>query len=62
MEKLGIVKGRRTEYDHVMLNLHDLAKLDEERQRTCARTRVELPAHATWIASISPTPSSESQR
>jgi len=49
MEKLGIVKGRRTEYDHLMLNLHDLAKLDDERQRTCARTRVELPAHATWI-------------
>jgi len=49
LEKLGIVKGRRTEYDHVMLNLHDLAKLDDERQRTCARTRVALPAHATWM-------------
>lgn len=49
MQKLGIVKGRRTEYDHLMLNLHDRAKLDDERQRTCERVRVELPAHATWM-------------
>jgi hypothetical protein len=48
-ERLGIVKGRRTEYDHIMLNLHDKAKLDDARQQSCARTRVELPAHATWM-------------
>ncbi len=49
LQKLGIVKGRRTEYDHLMLQLHDLAKLDEKRQASCERTRVELPAHSTWI-------------
>ena len=49
LERLGIVKGHRSEYDHYMLNLHDKAKLDEERQRSCKRTRVELPAHTTWM-------------
>ena len=49
MERLGIVKGRRTEYDHLMLQLHDLAKLDNQRQQTCKRTRIELPAHSTWM-------------
>lgn len=49
MQKLGIVKGRRTEYDHLMLQLHDLAKLDEKRQMSCERARVELPAHSTWM-------------
>lgn len=49
MQRLGIVKGRRTEYDHLMLQLHDLAKLDDKRQQSCTRTRVELPAHSTWI-------------
>ncbi len=49
MQHLGISKGRRTEYDHLMLQLHDLAKLDDARQLSCERTRVELPAHSTWI-------------
>lgn len=49
MQQLGVVKGRRTEYDHLMLHLHDLAKLDEKRQLTCERTRVEFPAHSTWV-------------
>jgi hypothetical protein len=49
MERLGIVKGRRSAYDHFMLNLHDKAKLDHARQQACERTRVELPAHTTWM-------------
>lgn len=49
MERLGIIKGRRSEYDHIMLHLHDKAKLDDAYQRTCARARVALPAHATWM-------------
>jgi hypothetical protein len=49
LERLGIVKGRRSEYDHIMLNLHDKSKLDEAHQRTSERTRVELPAHSTWM-------------
>ena len=49
MEKLHITKGRRSEYDHVMLNLHDKAKLDDEYQRAAPRTRVEFPARSTWV-------------
>jgi hypothetical protein len=46
---LGITRGRRTPYDHVMLNLHDLSKLDEDYQRTSARTRIEFPAGSAWM-------------
>ncbi len=49
LERLGIVKGRRSEYDHIMLNLHDKGKLDDVHQRVGARTRIELPAHSTWM-------------
>ena len=49
LDQLGIVKGQRSEYDHLMLNLHDKAKLDDERQQSCKRTRIELPAHTTWM-------------
>jgi hypothetical protein len=48
-EKLSITKGRRSAYDHVMLNLHDAAKLDDDYQRNTPRTRFEFPAQSTWI-------------
>ena len=49
LEKLHVTKGRRSAYDHVMLNLHDTAKLDDGYQRSSQRTRFEFPAHSTWI-------------
>lgn len=49
LEKLGVTKGRRSRYDHVMLNLHDAAKLDDGYQHATSRTRFEFPAHSTWI-------------
>jgi hypothetical protein len=49
MEKLRVTKGRRSAYDHVMLNLHDKAKLDDDYQRTTAKTRFEFPAQSTWM-------------
>lgn len=49
LQKLHVTKGRRSEYDHVMLNLHDKAKLDDEYQRASPRIRVEFPPHSTWI-------------
>lgn len=49
MEKLHVTKGRRSRYDHIMLNLHDRAKLDDDYQRTTLKTRFEFPAHSTWI-------------
>jgi len=49
LEKLHVTKGRRSEYDHIMLGLHDRPKLDDDYQRTAPKTRVELPAQTTWI-------------
>ena len=49
LERLHVTKGRRSAYDHIMLNLHDTAKLDDVYQRATERTRCEFPAHSTWI-------------
>jgi len=49
LEKLHVTKGRRSAYDHVMLGLHDTAKLDQAYQSTTAKTRFEFPAGATWL-------------
>jgi 3-deoxy-D-manno-oct-2-ulosonic acid (Kdo) hydroxylase len=49
LERLGVTKGRRAPYDSVMLQLHDLGKLDEEYQRGSPRAALELPAGSTWV-------------
>ena len=49
LEKLGLTKGRRSPYDDAMLQLHDLAKLDDGYQAKAPRTRVEFPAGSAWI-------------
>ncbi|MDB5812309.1 MAG: hypothetical protein JWN94_4431 [Betaproteobacteria bacterium] len=49
LEKLHITKGRRSAYDHVMLRLHDTAKLDVGYQRATVKTRFEFPAQSTWM-------------
>ncbi len=46
---LGITKGRRSAYDHVMLNLHDRAKLDIEYQRSSPKQGIEFPSGSTWV-------------
>jgi hypothetical protein len=49
LEKLHITKGRRSAYDHVMLGLHDQAKLDDRYQSSTDKIRVEFPPNTTWI-------------
>ncbi|MEO6340614.1 MAG: Kdo hydroxylase family protein [Caulobacteraceae bacterium] len=49
LQKLGLTKGRRSAYDAAMLQLHDLAKLDDGYQANAPRTRVEFPAGSAWI-------------
>ena len=49
LERLRVTKGRRSAYDHIMLNLHDRAKLDDAYQRSSLKTRVEFPAQSTWM-------------
>ena len=46
---LGVTKGRRSEYDHIMLRLHDSMKADPEYQRCATHQRIEFPPGATWI-------------
>ena len=49
LEKTGITKRRRTEYDHVMLQLHDRAKADAGFQRDSPQARVAFAPGTTWV-------------
>ncbi|MEO5734833.1 MAG: Kdo hydroxylase family protein, partial [Rubrivivax sp.] len=49
LEKTGITKRRRTEYDHLMLQLHDRAKADAAFQRDSPQTRVDFAPGSTWV-------------
>jgi len=49
MLKAGITKRRRTEYDHVMLQLHDRAKADLGFQRDGPQARVDFAPGTTWV-------------
>ncbi|HET7031517.1 MAG TPA: Kdo hydroxylase family protein [Casimicrobiaceae bacterium] len=46
---LHVTKGRRSDYDHLMLNLHDRAKADLAYQRDCAQETVHFAPGTTWI-------------
>ena len=50
LQKLGLTKGLRTKYDQAMLDLHDLAKLDDRYQERAPKRRIAFPAGAMWIA------------
>jgi len=49
MERTGITKRRRTEYDHVMLQLHDRAKSDAAFQQRSPQARLEFAPGTTWV-------------
>ncbi len=49
LETLHITKRRRTEYDHVMLQLHDLAKADSAFQRESPQADVDFGPGTTWV-------------
>jgi hypothetical protein len=42
-------KGLRSEYDHLMLGLHDAAKADLGYQRDCAQETVPFAPGTTWL-------------
>jgi len=46
---LRVTKGRRTEYDHLMLGLHDCAKCDADYQRNSPQQEVHFAPGTTWI-------------
>ena len=49
LEKTGITKRRRTEYDHLMLQLHDRAKADAAFQRESPQADVAFAPGTTWV-------------
>jgi 3-deoxy-D-manno-oct-2-ulosonic acid (Kdo) hydroxylase len=48
LHRLGIVKGRRTEYDHFMLGIHDRMKADQDYQSEAPQMQLAFPPGATW--------------
>jgi hypothetical protein len=49
LERLHLTKGRRSEYDHIMLALHNRMKRDGDYQSAAPRLRAEFPAGSTWV-------------
>ena len=49
LERLGITKGRRSEYDRIMLGLHDAGKLDAAYQSAAPKADVTFAAGTTWL-------------
>ncbi|MBO0799359.1 MAG: Kdo hydroxylase family protein [Blastocatellia bacterium] len=50
LKRLRITRGRRTAYDHYMLQLHDRMKADLDYQRSSRQILFDFPAGATWAA------------
>jgi hypothetical protein len=48
-QRLGLTRGRRTDYDRLMLALHDRAKADEAYQANAPRRRIEFAPGDTWL-------------
>jgi len=46
---LGVTKGRRSEYDHLMLRLHDRMKADAAYQQSSPQQRFAFPPGSTWL-------------
>ncbi|GGC65337.1 Kdo hydroxylase family protein [Undibacterium terreum] len=49
LERLKVTKSFRTEYDHLMLQLHDAMKADMDYQRDCKQETVKFPPGSAWI-------------
>ena len=49
LQRLGVTKGRRSEYDRIMLRLHDTGKLDAAYQSGAPRADLSFAAGTTWL-------------
>jgi hypothetical protein len=56
LEGLSLTKCRRTDYDQIMLGMHDAAKRDRGYQATAPRRYVSFPHGSTWLAFTDQTP------
>ena len=48
LQRLRIVRGPRTDYDHFMLGIHDQMKADQAYQSQVPQTQVAIPPGASW--------------
>jgi hypothetical protein len=48
-ETLGVTRGRRSDYDYLMLGLHDGAKLDAAYQKDAPQVEFAFPAGTSWM-------------
>ncbi len=49
MHMLKITRGRRSDYDHYMLCLHNMMKLDPDYQKNAPQESIDLPPNTSWI-------------
>lgn len=49
MHKLHLTKGLRSEYDHIMLKLHDAMKADLQYQAQSPQVQFAFPPGSTWM-------------
>ena len=49
LQRLGVTKGRRSEYDRIMLRLHDTGKLDAAYQSGAPKADLSFAAGTTWL-------------
>ena len=49
LKALHVTKSLRTEYDHLMLQLHDGMKGDTDYQRTSPQVEMPFPPGSTWV-------------
>lgn len=49
LERLGLTKSRRSEYDHLMGQLHDLGKADLDYQAQVPQETFAFPPGSAWI-------------
>lgn len=53
---LSLTKSRRTDYDQIMLGMHDAAKRDRDYQSQAQRRYVSFPQGTTWLVFTDQTP------
>jgi hypothetical protein len=49
LQMLGVTKSLRSEYDHLMLQLHDAMKSDADYQRNAPQQSIGFTAGSTWV-------------
>ena len=49
LHALKITKSPRSEYDHIMLHLHDLVKADMAYQKNAPQLKFDFPPGSSWI-------------